>query len=74
MPELNLGSSESSMFPEIKTGGNGEQVRISNVEHKNVISLVLYIKHYHEKDIKHPFSVSAQLYEWGVAEASSCTG
>ena len=51
MPELNLGSSESSMFPEIKTGGNGEQVRISNVEHKNVISLVLYIKHYHEKDI-----------------------
>ena len=51
MPELSLGSSESSMFPEIKTGGNGEPVRISNVEHKNVISLVLYIKHYHEKDI-----------------------
>ena len=51
MPALSLGSSESSMFPEIKTGGNGEPIRKSNVEHKNIVSLVLYIKHYHEKDI-----------------------
>eukprot|EP01043_Picozoa_sp_COSAG02_P053470 COSAG02_NODE_5907_length_3944_cov_7.939922_1_plen_154_part_00 len=51
MPALSMGSPEASLFPEIKTGGNGEDVRKSNVEHKNIISLVLYIKHYHEKDL-----------------------
>ena len=51
MPALSMGSPEASLFPEIKTGGNGEEVRKSNVEHKNIISLVLYIKHYHEKDL-----------------------
>ena len=53
MPALSMGSSEASLFSEIKTGGNGEEVRQSNVEHKNIISLVLYIKHYHEKDLIH---------------------
>ena len=51
MPALSMGSAEASLFSEIKTGGNGEEVRKSNVEHKNIISLVLYIKHYHEKNL-----------------------
>jgi hypothetical protein len=51
MPALTMGTPEASLFPEIKTGGNGEEVRKSNVEHKNIVSLVLYIKHYHEKDL-----------------------
>lgn len=53
MPALSMGSAEASLFSEIKTGGNGEEVRQSTVEHKNIISLVLYIKHYHEKDLIH---------------------
>ena len=46
-----MGTSEASLFSEIKTGGNGDEVRKSNVEHKNVVSLVLYIQHYHERNL-----------------------
>ena len=42
MPALSMGSAEASLFSEIKTGGNGEEVRKSNVEHKNIISLPLF--------------------------------
>jgi hypothetical protein len=51
MPALSMGTAEASLFSEIKTGGNGEDVRKSNVQHKNIISLALYIKHYHEKNL-----------------------
>ena len=51
IPALSLGTAEASLFPEIKTGGNGEPLRKSNVEHKNVLSLVHYVKHYHEKEL-----------------------
>ena len=51
MPALSMGTSEASLFSEIKTGGNGDEVRKSNVEHKNIVSLVLYIQHYHEKNL-----------------------
>jgi hypothetical protein len=30
----------------------GEPIRKSNVEHKNIISFVLYVEHYHEKDLR----------------------
>ena len=40
-----------TLFREIKTGGNGEPVRRSNVEIKNVMKLVAYITHYHEQEL-----------------------
>ena len=51
IPPLTLGTAEESLFSEIKTGGNGEPIRKSNVEHKNILSFALYVKHYHEKNL-----------------------
>ena len=36
----------------VNIGGHGEPIRKSNVEHKNIISFVLYVEHYHEKDLR----------------------
>jgi len=40
-----------NLFKEIKTGGNGEPVRRSTVEIKNIISFVAYVNHYHEQEL-----------------------
>ncbi len=41
LSSMTLGSAAESLFSEIKTGGHGEPIRKSNVEHKNIISFVL---------------------------------
>ena len=52
LSQLTLGSSQESLFSEIKTGGNGEPTRKSNVEHRNILTFVCYVQHYHEKELR----------------------
>ena len=47
---------------------------MSSIEVSGVVVAGAKCEHDSQHLHKHPFSVSAQLYEWGVAEASSCTG
>ena len=52
LSQLTLGTSHESLFSEIKTGGNGEPIRKSNVEHRNILTFVCYVQHYHEKELR----------------------